>query len=156
MPPADPALVRARARATLELLLPRTLCRVALPFLEEPAPEAAELRRGVLEHIEKTAQLAREKPRQGVDLAMARQVGDRCLDLCDALEQEQEQEQGSEAESDPVESALRRALVVVAVRYFVSADDLEFDGGFGGFDDDALVVEAVASELGLEEAGESW
>ena len=27
---------------------------------------------------------------------------------------------------------------------------------FGGFDDDALVVDAVADELGLEDAGESW
>ena len=151
MSSSDAVSTRPQACAKPELILPRSLCQAALPLLDAPTPDLSELRGAVLEHIEKTASLAREQPSRGVDLPLARHVGDRCLDLCDSIEEHYER--------DECVSAVHLALVVLAVRYFTTSDDLQSDsgfGGFGGFDDDALVVDAVASELGLEESGESW
>jgi len=81
MSSSDAVSTRPQACAKPELILPRSLCRVALPLLDAPSVPLPELCGSVLER---------------------------------------------------------------------SGDD------FGGLDDDALVVDAVASELGLEDAGESW
>ena len=106
------------------------------PHIEEPPLAIGALRDQIATYLVELEEKATTC--EFLDLQLARRVGARCRALLDGLQ------------TDPPEET--RQLVQAAVRYFVTDEDAEGDSSSPiGFDDDALVVEVVAKELGRED-----
>lgn len=123
---AGVAVNRVKAR------LPARVRDVFVPLLEEPRLSQEELRRMVVEYSAALAAVARE--RDYLDGELATGLAQDCHRLLDSLSREVSEE--------------HHRLVQAAVRYYVLDADAECDtDSLIGFDDDQLVVGAVAEEI---------
>ena len=114
---------------------PETIAALFDRLMREPRRSREEMRRRVAGYLVDIESLAREV--DFVDMELVERIANRCHRLIDTL--------------DETSSEDHRRLVQAAVLYFVLDDDAESDtGSLIGFDDDRLVVDAVASELGAE------
>lgn len=114
--------------------LPERVAAIVGRLFREAAVSPPELRRMVSDYLVSVEARAREL--DFLDLPRANHIATICHRLIDTL-------------NGPVEKDHER-LVHVAVRYFVIDDDAESDTeSLIGFDDDCLVAEVVARELGL-------
>ncbi|HYD49940.1 MAG TPA: hypothetical protein VEB21_16400 [Terriglobales bacterium] len=113
--------------------VPRRIVEVFRRCLAADGPvDAAQAVAARLRQIEELA-----ANREFVDITLATRVADRCRELVVRV--------------DPNGADPRAALVRAALRYFLLETDAEPDSAVLGFDDDAAVVAAVASELGFHD-----
>ncbi|MGI9264538.1 MAG: hypothetical protein ACR2QU_06395 [Gammaproteobacteria bacterium] len=114
--------------------LPERVAAIVGRLFREAAVSAPELSRMVSDYLVSVEALARDV--DYLDLGRANHIATICQRLIDTLK-------------GPVEKEHER-LVHVAVRYFVIDDDAESDTeSLIGFDDDCLVAEVIAKELGV-------
>lgn len=114
--------------------LPGPIRQAFEPLLDEPGATVAELRESVSDYLDRLDEAASRVP--SADPAAGREVGEQCLDLLDAADEEGEGEEPHE-------------LVQAAIRYFTMANDAASDLSAGGFEDDLEVLTAVREELGI-------
>lgn len=115
--------------------LPPAIANLFDRLMREPRRSREEMRRRVASYAVSIESLARDVDYLDVDLVQ--RIANRCHRLIETIH-------------DGVSEDHRR-LVQAAVLYFVLDDDAEGDtSSLIGFDDDRLVVDAVARELGVD------
>ena len=125
------------ASTRLSAHLNSDLLRAVGGLLSQQAASVSELRRQVLTYRQALKQANTSGAWPDMDYALAVQ----CADVCDGL-----------LDTLPKPDEVELQLLHVACRYFVLSDDDEDDfESLVGFDDDALVVNAVSRTLGISE-----
>jgi uncharacterized membrane protein YkvA (DUF1232 family) len=115
--------------------LPESIASLFDQLMREPRRSREEMRRRVASYAVSIESLARDVDYLDVDLVQ--RIANRCHRLIETIH-------------DGVSEDHRR-LVQAAVLYFVLDEDAEGDtSSLIGFDDDRLVVDAVARELGVD------
>ena len=123
--------------ARLSDALPPELFELIRPLLGRPS-DLVELRRKVLAYREALVQAERGGAWPDMDGPLGRACANACEALLDAF---------------PSPTEAQAELLQVACGYFVLAEDDEDDlDSLVGFDDDALVINACARLLGVEDA----
>lgn len=114
--------------------LPEAVATLFDKLMREPRRSRDEMRRRVASYLVSIESLAREIDYLDIDLV--ERIANCCHRLIETLDEDASED--------------HRRLVQAAVLYFVLDEDVEGDtSSLIGFDDDRLVVEAVARELGV-------
>ncbi len=116
--------------------LPAPVTSIVEGFLAEDLIPARDLRARIPAYIHELEQA--KSAHEFLDIHLAKKLADQCLQLLDGI--------------DIDTSAESRRLIQAAIQYFLFDEDADSDKrSLIGFDDDDLVVELIAREIGRED-----